>query len=55
VPSDQHQRVSLHENFTIYPRFLGTVNTPIALEQVDVVFTRYDLDELGEKGGATNC
>jgi len=36
-------------------RHLRGHSPPIALEQVDVVFTRYDLDELGEKGGATNC
>ena len=36
-------------------RHLRGRSPPIAVEHVDVVFTRYDLDALGEKGGATNC
>jgi len=36
-------------------RHLRGHSPPIPIEQVGVVFTRYDLDALGEKGGATNC
>lgn len=36
-------------------RHLRGRSPPISIEQVDVVFVRYDLDEFGEKGGATNC
>ncbi|MGI9333310.1 MAG: hypothetical protein ACR2RL_09165 [Gammaproteobacteria bacterium] len=28
---------------------------PLSMQHVSVVFARYHLDELGEKGGATNC
>jgi len=28
---------------------------PIGLKQVVEIFTRYDLDDVGEKGGSTNC
>lgn len=28
---------------------------PISMEQVGLVFARYDLDDLGEKGGTTTC
>lgn len=36
-------------------RHLRGHSPPIAIEQVGVVFARYDLDNLGEKGGATIC
>ncbi len=36
-------------------RHLRGRSPPISIEHVDVVFTRYDLDALGEKGGATSC
>ena len=36
-------------------RHLRGRSPPIAIEHVDVVFARYDLDALGEKGGATSC
>jgi len=36
-------------------RHLRGRSPPISIEQVDGVFVRYDLDELGEKGGATIC
>jgi hypothetical protein len=36
-------------------RHLRGHSPPISVEHIGVVFARYDLDELGEKGGATNC
>lgn len=36
-------------------RHLRGRSPPISIEHVDVVFARYDLDALGEKGGATSC
>ena len=36
-------------------RHLRGRSPPISIEHVGVVFARYDLDNLGEKGGATNC
>jgi hypothetical protein len=36
-------------------RHLRGQSPPISIEHIDVVFARYDLDELGKKGGATNC
>lgn len=36
-------------------RHLQGHSPPISIEQVGVVFARYDLDGLGEKGGATTC
>ncbi len=36
-------------------RHLRGHSPPILVEQIDVVFARYNLDQLGEKGGATNC
>lgn len=36
-------------------RHLRGHSPPIAIEQVGVVFARYDLENLGKKGGATNC
>lgn len=36
-------------------RHLRGHSPPIAIEQVGVVFARYDLENLGEKGGATIC
>ena len=36
-------------------RHLRGHSPPVSIEQVAVVFARYDLDNLGEKGGATNC
>jgi len=36
-------------------RFLRGHSPPITFEQVRAVFTRYDLEALGEKGGGSNC
>jgi len=36
-------------------RHLRGHSPPVSIEQVAVVFARYHLDELGEKGGATIC
>jgi hypothetical protein len=36
-------------------RHLHGHSPPIAMEQVRAVFDRYDLDNLGEKGGSWNC
>ena len=36
-------------------RHLRGRSPPISIEHVGVVFARYDLDNLGEKGGATSC
>jgi len=36
-------------------RHLRGHSPPVSIEQVGVVFARYDLDNLGEKGGSTNC
>ncbi len=36
-------------------RHLRGRSPAISIEHVGVVFERYDLDNLGEKGGATNC
>ncbi len=36
-------------------RTLRGHSPPIVLEQVVHIFTRYDLEDVGKKGGATNC
>ncbi len=36
-------------------RFLRGHSPPIVLEQVVEIFTRYDLDDSGKKGGSTSC
>jgi len=36
-------------------RTLRGHSPPIGLDQVVEIFTRYDLDDIGEKGGSTNC
>ena len=36
-------------------RALRGHSPPIGLEQVVEIFTRYDLDDVGKKGGSTNC
>jgi hypothetical protein len=36
-------------------RILRGHSPPIVLEQVAEVFARYDLEDVGKKGGATNC
>jgi hypothetical protein len=36
-------------------RHLRGHSPPISIEHVDLVFTRYDLDGLGEKGGTSSC
>jgi len=36
-------------------RALRGHSPPIGLDPVVEIFTRYDLDDIGEKGGSTNC
>jgi len=36
-------------------RALRGHSPPIGLDQVVEIFTRYDLNDVGKKGGSTNC